>query len=303
MTWTLYRWVWRLEDPLFIGMPPAGTLNRCRLYVPALALHGAVTAELARLNAEGKSKFPDYGKFGHEVGINCRFTYLYPTEKNGDKFLVWTPEYRDANGLCWHRQDGKECLLDRDFRLHLLNTRPGTAVAPETDSAHEGTLRETECINPYWRDLRVSAAKPNPMFFLGYVFLRNNGFRRQLENIETVFVGGDTRYGLGKTKLEQWDDLSGDTSVFGKPVQLNKEHPEIESDITWGHAPGGDEFPINGIRGMKEFLGGWEQGNPRKGCLTWVPGSSLDSSVFWSVDTYGYWVWQSRTTKAAARTI
>ena len=301
--WSLHRWVWRLEGPIFIGIPPAGTLNRCRLYVPALAMHGAITAELARLNAKEKSIFPDYGKFGHEVGVNCRFTYLYPAEKNGDKFLAWTPEYRDANGLCWRRQDGKECLSDRDFRRHLLDSRPGTAIAPETDSAFEGTLRETECINPYWRYLHGCAAKPNPMFFLGYVFLRNNGFRRQLENIGIVFVGGDTRYGLGKIKLEQWDDLSADLSVFGKPVCLDNNDPEIQSSSVWGHAPAGGEIPINGMRGMKELLGGWEQGNPRKSCLTWAPGSTLDTSVSWSVDTYGHWIWQSRTTKAVARTI
>jgi len=52
MSWTLYRWVWRLEAPLFLGMPPSGSLNRCRLYVPACNLWGALTAELAQRRAE-----------------------------------------------------------------------------------------------------------------------------------------------------------------------------------------------------------------------------------------------------------
>jgi hypothetical protein len=56
---------------------PGRALNRCRLYLPARAMHGAVTSELARLNGEEKAKFPDYGKFGKEVGENCRFTYLF----------------------------------------------------------------------------------------------------------------------------------------------------------------------------------------------------------------------------------
>jgi hypothetical protein len=299
MTWTLHRWVWRLETPLFIGIPPAGTLNRCRLYVPARAFHGAVTAEIAR--SRNGDSFPDYGKLGWEIGLNCRFTYLYPAEKSGDNYVAWLPKYLKDKGLRWCSPNSREDLSDRTFRHRLLDSRPGTAIAPETDSASEGTLRETECINPYWRDLRGCTAKANPMFFLGYVFLRNNGFRRQLENIDTVFVGGDTRYGLGKTKLEQWDDLPADLSVFGKPVCLDNDDPEIQSRSVWGHAPAGGGFPINGMRGMKELLGGWEQGNPRRGCLTWAPGSSLDNSVLWSVDTYGYWIRHSRTTNAAAR--
>jgi hypothetical protein len=73
MTWTALQWVWRLDAPLFLGMPPAGALNRCRPYLSARAMHGAVTSELARLNGEGKSKFPDYGKFGKEVGVKLSF--------------------------------------------------------------------------------------------------------------------------------------------------------------------------------------------------------------------------------------
>ena len=99
MTWTLHRWVWRLEAPLFIGMPPAGTLNRCRLYIPARTFHGAVTAEIAR--SRNGDSFPDYGKLGWEIGLNCRFTYLYPAEKSGGNYVVWLPKYLKDKGLFW----------------------------------------------------------------------------------------------------------------------------------------------------------------------------------------------------------
>jgi len=287
MTWTALRWVWRLEAPLFIGMPPAGALNRCRPYVPARVLWGAVTAEISR--SRNSESFPDYGKLGWEIALNCRFTYLYPTEKSGDEFLVWMPKYEKAKGVHWCRQDGKESLSDRDFRRRLLDSRPGTAIAPETDSASEGTLRETECINPWWRASYGCQGEPIPMLLLGYVFLRNNGFRRQLDNIDTLFVGGDTRYGLGKICRVDWRDLSGDSSVFGKPVHLDKKNPEIQSDIVWGYALEDGQTPIQGMQGMKELLGGWEQGSPWKGALTWVPGSSLERSETWSIDNYGYW--------------
>ncbi|MDY6823267.1 MAG: hypothetical protein SWH68_05640 [Thermodesulfobacteriota bacterium] len=293
MTWMALRWVWRLEAPLFVGMPPAGALNRCRLYLPARAMHAAVTAELARLNGDGKSGFPDYGKFGHEVGLNCRFTYLFPAEKRGGKFLAWMPKFESARGLQWYRHDGEESLSDRDFRRRLLDSRPGTAIAPETDSASEGTLRETECINPWWRDSNCHG-ETNAMLLLGYVFLRNNGFRRQLDNIDTLFVGGDTRYGLGKICRMGWHEVSGDLSVFGKRVHLDREHPQIQSDIVWGHALEGGQPEIHGMQGAKELLGGWDQGSPWGRALTWAPGSFLERRVAWSIDNYGYWIHQDK---------
>jgi len=289
MTWTALRWVWRLEAPLFVGMPPAGALNRCRPYVPARVLWGAVTAEISR--SRNSENFPDYGKLGWEVALNCRFTYLFPAEKRGDKFLAWMPKFERMRGVRWYCHGGEESLSNRDFRRRLLDSRPGTAIAPESDSALEGTLRETECISPWWRDANCRG-KPNAMLLLGYVFLRNNGFRRQLDNIDTLFVGGDTRYGLGKICRIEWYDVSGDLSVFGKRVHLDGEHPEIQSDIVWGHVLEGDRPEIHGMQGAKELLGGRDHGSPWRGALTWAPGSFLERTVAWSIGNYGYWMMQ-----------
>ena len=114
MTWSLFRWVWRLEAPLFVGMSPAGVLNRCRLYVPARALWGAVTAETARLKSgEG---FPNYKDVGDEVKRSCRFTYLFPAEKRDGRFLAWLPKFEKEKGLRWCLQNSDKSLSDRDFR-------------------------------------------------------------------------------------------------------------------------------------------------------------------------------------------
>ncbi|HON94063.1 MAG TPA: hypothetical protein PKZ07_20995 [Sedimentisphaerales bacterium] len=291
MTWTALRWIWRLEAPLFVGMPPAGALNRCRPYVPARVLWGAVTAEISR-SRNGES-FPDYGKLGWEVALNCRFTYLFPAEKRGDKFLAWMPKFERKRGVQWYCCGGEESLSDRDFRRRLLDSRPGTAIAPESDSASEGTLRETECINPWWRDSKCQE-ESSAVLLLGYVFLRNNGFRRQLDNIDILYVGGDTRYGFGKICRVGWHEVSGDLSVFGKRVHLDGEHPEIQSAIVWGHALEGGHLQIQGMQGVKELLGGWDQGSPWRGTLTWAPGSFWKEPAVWSIDKYGYWMHQDK---------
>lgn len=290
MTWTALRWVWRLEAPLFVGMPPAGALNRCRPYVPARALWGAVTAEISR-SSNGDS-FPDYGKRGREVASNCRFTYLFPAEKRGDKFLAWMPIFR-KRGVQWCCNGGEEYLSDRGFRRRLMGTRPGTAIAPESYSASEGTLRETECINLWWRDSNCQE-ETSAVLLLGYVFLRKNGFRRQLDNIDTLFVGGDTRYGLGKICRVGWHEVPDNLSVFGKVVHLDREDPEIQSDTLWGHALEGDLQKKQMIQGVQELLGGWNQGSPWRGKLTWAPGSSLKDSTAWSIEKDGYWKHQDK---------
>jgi hypothetical protein len=308
MTWTVHQWVWRLEAPLSIGMPPAGSLNRCRPYIPARAMHGAVTAELARLNGDEKDKFPDYGKFGKEVGENCHFTYLYPAEGHENSFWVWLPRYvmpkpeeqkgknDEETGLRWYPvpQNDPNGLSDRDFRRRLLTSRPGTAITPETDSASDGTLRETECINPWWRDPGCQK-EPKSVLLLGYIFLKNNGFRKQLDQIKTLFIGGDTRYGLGKMVRLGWQEVPAGGFVFGKFVHLDKKNPEIQSDVVLGHALE-NARPQMAMRGMKELLGGWDIDKPWKKkdqeneFPSWVPGSSLEHLSSWSIDSYGYWI-------------
>ena len=289
MSWSLFRWVWRLEAPLFIGMSPAGALNRCRPYVPARALWGAVTAEIARLKS-GES-FPDYKGVGDEVKRSCRFTYLFPAEKRDGRFLAWLPKFEKEKGLRWCLQDCGKSWSDRDFRRRLLDSRPGTAIVPESDSALEGSLRHTECISPWWRDSNSQGETAAPVLLLGYVFWQDSDRHRQLQDIETLFIGGDTRYGLGK--IRRIDMSSSDDNVFGKPVRPDREHPEIGSDIVLGHAPegGGDE----GMQGAKELLGGWDQRSPWKGGkLAWAPGScdtshTDEKPVYWSIDREGYW--------------
>lgn len=127
------------------------------------------------------------------------------------------------------------------------------------------------------------------MFLLGYVFLKNDDLQGQLLNVDTLFVGGDTRYGLGKICCVRRHELAGDVTVFGKKVCLDGKDPQIESDIVWGHALESDQSQE--MQGVKELLGGWNQGNPWKEGLAWVPGSFLGegNAVVWAIGSKGYW--------------
>ena len=285
MSWTLYRWTWRLEAPLFVGAPPAGSLNRCRLYVPSRALWGALTAELARRRENG---FPNYQNEGTILRENSRFTYLFPAECAGKHWRAWLPQYELRSGLVWRRedrQDGERDLADRQMRLRLMDARPGTAIDPDSDSAEEGSLRETECVLPLWRN------NGSPVAFAGYVFLKNDV--AELRDITVLFLGGDTRYGLGRLRsVGEWTSAS---DVFGAQVDLNQGAPSVRSNRLLAHThqdAGGPE-----IIGSQESLAGWDRTKAvsfqsLSETPLWTPGSRIRNdgqAKDWEISEDGAW--------------
>jgi hypothetical protein len=290
VTWSLFRWVWQLEGPLHIGMPPAGSLNRTRLYVPARAIWGALTAELARQEAPNGQK-PDYECVGEDLKKSYRFTYLYPAKQANDTWHVWLPTYRDGHGLSWARDGHADVVGDRQFRQRLLSTRPGTSIDATTDSAEDGSLRETECIEARWRDERGRDAGPVAM--VGYVFIRTAKIkdkypaeRRRLDGVNTLFVGGDTRYGLGRLRRVAFDQVK-QGGPFGSEVNLDAEDPEVELSTVWAHAHGRVS-----LSGALELLGGWDRGSIRRvdqASPLWQPGSCATTPIWWSIGADGLW--------------
>lgn len=292
MTWSLFRWVWQLESPLHIGMPPAGSLNRTRLYVPARAIWGALTAELARQEAPNGQK-PDYECVGEDLKKSYRFTYLYPAQQTNDTWHVWLPTYRDGHGLSWTREDQADRIFnDRQLRRWLLSTRPGTSIDATTDSAEDGSLRETECIETRWRDERGRDAGPVAM--VGYVFIRtakahdeSSPERRRLNGVDTLFVGGDTRYGLGRLRRVAFDVVK-QGGMFGAEVNLDAEAPEVTHSTVWAHAH--SQEPLSGAL---ELLGGWDHRsilNIHQSSPLWQPGSRSKRPIQWTIGASGLWI-------------
>lgn len=291
MTWSLFRWVWQLEGSLHVGMPPAGSLNRARLYVPARALWGALTAELSRREAQN-GKEPQYQTVGESLQKDYRFTYLYPAEQDGKAWHAWLPTYQEGLGLAWARQDHADGLVgDRQFRRRLLSTRPGTSIDASTDSAEDGSLRETECVETRWRDARGRDAGPVAM--VGYVFIRtakaNDKYpveRRRFDGVDAIFVGGDTRYGLGRLRRIAFD-LVKQGEAFGGAVTLDADLPQIEALATWAHA-----HAEASLSGALELIGGWDRGSIRsldQAAPLWQPGSRSTTLHRWSIEADGLW--------------
>lgn len=282
MSWTLHRWTWLLEGPLYVGAPPAGSLNRGRLYVPARALWGALTAEAARALA-GEDAAADYQAVGDTLRDHARLTYLYPAERSGERWVAWLPRFEDGAGLCWQREDGRgEPVPDRPFRRRLLTTRPGTAIDPASYAAAEGSLRETECVCDRWRD----GQEDNRVAYVGYVFTRTEQARRALGLIETLFLGGDTRYGLGRMRKLALDEVR---DVFGARATLGGDAPQLSTGRVLAHA---EACEAAMMRGAKERLVGWDKGARTSfaGDTTlWQPGSYGKGPARWRIEPSGIW--------------
>jgi hypothetical protein len=285
MSWSLYRWTWQLESPLYVGLPPAGSVNRCRLYVTARAVWGAVTAELARAAAE--ANFPDYQNKGKELSEHARFTYLFPAEQGRQNWRAWLPRYEKDAGLVWHREDNAEKKIsDRQLRMRLLSTRPATAIEPSSDTAAEGSLRETECINTFWRCEGENTG--TAVGLVGYVFVSSalsSELRSRLEQVDWITVGGDTRYGLGRLQRIHWEDTG---AVFGYRVNLGNTDPSVKGEYVLGHAKALADAK-GALWGALELLGGWDgKKDWTRAEPLWAPGSG-GAPGQWRIESDGHW--------------
>lgn len=292
MTWELHRWVWILQSPLSVGMMPSGSLNRCRLYILSRTLWGAFTAEIAR---RSNCNFPDYKRVGNEVSENIRFTFLFPAKKLGQNWKAWLPCYLDNEGLCWQLEDYntdlKICTPDRVFRSMLLYTRPGTAIDPDSDSAEESSLHETEYVQMYWRSNDEKDKNEHcQVGMIGYVFVRSGSkYADSIREIDSLFIGGDTRYGYGSlVRLE----FSEESKVFGNNIDLSKENPVIISSIVLGQTA-----TTKSMKGDLEAFAGWDNtshyGLQNFARIFWMPGSSIVSDKGnqnrWIIEPGGFW--------------
>lgn len=294
MSWSLYRWGWRLEAPLSIGLPPSGSLNRCRLYVPARNLWGALTAELAQRQATG---FPVYATVGEDVRKDVRLTYLFPAEETDRGWRAWLPRYERDKGLVWQQQaevNREKWRPDREMRQCLLLARPGTAIDHASATAADGTLRETECLGQYWRCSATGEAKP--VALVGFVFVQQGSdLAGALETVDELFLGGDARYGLGRVRRVAWDAAS---EVFGDTVDLAGQEPRVDAGRVLAHARSSADGTLIG---QLEVLGGWDRAKgsglqPLAPEPLWTPGSSARDAetfrpikTFWSIKEDGLW--------------
>lgn len=296
MGWKVYKLVYQAKSPIHIGWHTLGYIKLTRYYITGKNLWGAATANLTK--ALGEPHTSEYMRIGNQLRKFILFSYFYPALDFNSPLL---PEFTDK-GLKYGQ------YLESEFERLFIRSFGQTAVTPDTNTAEDETLHESEFISPMIYD--ETKEKQKPVCFVGYIFVSDDAEYKWAaikDAIKEIFVGGDRKYGWGR--LVMCKDTEDD-EVFGLALTPDKDKPEVT--IPSGHAiPAhtlikqnlkikGDIEPLVGRNWGevenkdKEKMVGFGQEISTAG-ICWMPGSVLVEQATFNIGEYG--ILQKKETK------
>lgn len=299
MPWKLYDLTWTALSPMRVGAGSMGFVQLTRTYVPGRALWGAITANLARALAKGEE--PKYQEVGQAVQKHLRLFYLYPCLP--EQALPESERQNENDGWC--RLDP---ILTRFQERLLIHASGQTAIQPESCSAENASLHETEYLAP-------QVALPEgggfqPVRWQGHLAIGDgwpHGENALRQAVSGLWIGGDLHYGFGRLALldsvEGWRPSPGN-QVFGNWVfnpddaSLTAMTPEMHSYTLMAHLKA-ENCPWSVSGRLEPLLGlEWQDeakddrgsgGKVSKAILCWEPGSVAGQCKSVSIGEYGVW--------------
>lgn len=177
-----YKLVFKQIQPIHIGAGSYGVIGETRIFIPGWTMWGALTkAYNLRKNfplSENQELFKD---------ISC----FYPAFKNNHDFKILFPKFN---------RNGKFCLgeySEDEFRAKFVDTFMSTAIEPLSNTALDESLHELNVILPGAKAGFIENDKEKQLYWVGVV---------QIDDPDKIprklFIGGDTKYGLGEMVLE-----------------------------------------------------------------------------------------------------
>lgn len=217
MSWDAYKLVYQAKSPIHIGWHTLGYIKLTRHYITGKAMWGAMTANLVR----ACYGYDDYSDIGNLLCSNIIASYFYPAL---DPDIPLLPRFTD-DGL---RYNG---CSKSEFESLFIKSYGQTAVLPESNTAEDETLHESEYISP------VVGTEQNPVYFVGYIFISNDTeydcckieWANIKDAVSELFIGGDRKYGWGRLQLdiEKTKDTTVDKAFESKLV-LSERDMQIE---------------------------------------------------------------------------
>ncbi len=304
MTWAAYELVYRTMSPLHVGWHTLGYIKLTRHYIPGKAIWGAFTANLVR-SGQHNLRHEDYERVGKIFREDVLVSYFYPAIDAGDGLQAIRPKYTDQ-GLMYGEY-GKE-----KFERLFIASFGQTAVVPESNTAEDKSLHESEFIKP---TVEVNGAAI-PVYFTGYLFLKDGaslgddridvgweGAEISLkEPLSEIFIGGDRKYGWGRLSLDSDKTKTEVKKMFDIPLIPDKDSPKLKIPaghaipahipITQGIKIKGDIEPLVGRdwgevenKEKEKIVGFGQEINPSGIC--WMPGSVLSEQKTFNIGAYG----------------
>lgn len=294
MGWKAYRLVYQAKSPVHIGWHTLGYIKLTRYYITGRNMWGAMTANIVR-TLYGHD---DYQGVGELLKNNILVSYFYPTIDLQNPLL---PKFRN-DGLYY----GDYSVSD--FERLFIRSYGQTAVLPESNTAEDQSLHESDFISHYIEE--EDTKKRRNVYFVGYIFIHNNAHYKEaltLEKIESaiteIFVGGDRKYGWGRLSLETGKkyEVEGN-KVFEHQLDTQNESLQITILENTG-IPAHLELKTEGnikMKGDIEPLLGLEWGTSEtngskigagqkisKAKICWMPGSVMGNKMTLKIGEFG----------------
>ncbi|RJO61282.1 hypothetical protein C4544_03255 [candidate division WS5 bacterium] len=311
MGWTAYRLVYQAKSPIHIGWHTLGYIKLTRYYITGKAMWGAMTANIARIMNLDKPLQDHYKDIGNTLMNKYIFaSYFYPAL---DHKKPLHPCFTDR-GLIYgslHTPDPSQegnYTLDKFERL-FIKSYGQTAVMPDTNTAEDETLHESEFISSmvYEKD------EQKPVYFVGYVFINDETkydnspikWKNIKGAVSEIFVGADRKYGWGRLLLDEGKTGEvTDSMVFGNTLYSDDKDLKIEikkGDLIPAHLSISSDIKMKGD--IEPLVGReWgevtdKDGKTHKGFgqmvskaeICWVPGSIIEEEnpLTFRIGAYG----------------
>ncbi|WHE07434.1 hypothetical protein PGH24_01335 [Thermoanaerobacterium thermosaccharolyticum] len=181
-----YKLVFKQLSPFHIGKYNYGVVSETEIFIPGYTMWGALVNYYGLKNGGTEDAFDDAkGKF--EM-ITCFYPYF---EENNVLF----PKFE--RGKLYYGE-----YTEEELRRKLTDTFVSTAILPITRSAKDESLHETEIILPKSKD------DNKQVFWTGIIKLEDENISKNylLKGLE-IIIGGDSRYGFGKLKLDDIQEI------------------------------------------------------------------------------------------------
>jgi len=297
MGWKAYRLVYQAKSPIHIGWHTLGYIKLTRYYITGKNIWGAMTANIVR-TLYGHEDYQDVGKL---LKNDILVSYFYPAI---DFQYPLLPKFQN-DGLYYGTYPVS------DFERLFIQSYGQTAVLPESNTAEDQSLHESDFISHYIEG--EDTQKHQNVYFVGYIFIHNKAnYKGQIltwENIKRaiteIFVGGDRKYGWGRLLLETEKTKAGevtDCKIFGNQLETKDEGLYITIAKN-NHIPAHLELKTEGnfkIKGNIEPLVGLDWGTPKTSPgkigagqkisharICWMPGSAMEEDKSLKIDEFG----------------
>jgi hypothetical protein len=195
MTW--YKLVFKQNQPIHIGSINWGVINQTLIFIPGWTMWGALTKAY---NIHKMQSFSENQQLFETI------TCFYPSFDKNDNNILF-PNYKNGVFSLGDFSEDK-------FRYKFTDTFVSTAILPESRGAKEESLHEIEALLPKEKEalLPKEKKKSGELYWIGLLGINHDDVSKVskdfLKEGLRIYIGGDTRYGLGELELSFKNEVS-----------------------------------------------------------------------------------------------